>query len=107
MIDNHKTFICVNNRFRVLSQFMDLIKCIKSNNLREMKSILKKNHKWKLKCNLDLSATGKTVDSCTEKINHTAGNDIFYYHNSLTLLDLRTHRNGFSLKKQKNRDLFM
>lgn len=49
MMDNYKTFICINIKVRILSQFMDLMKCIKSNDLHEMKSVLKKSYKWKLK----------------------------------------------------------
>lgn len=84
---------------------MDSIRCIKSNDLQEMKSLLKKSHKWKLKCNLDLCIVGKTVDFWTEKINH--GDNIFYCYHSLTLLKLGIHTDTFFFNKQWNQDILV
>lgn len=72
-----------------------------------MKSLLKKSHKRKLKCNLDLCVVGKTVYSCTEKVNHTVGDNIFYCYNSLTLLELGKHTGTFFFNKQWNQEFLV
>lgn len=86
---------------------MDSMWFTKNNDLQEVKSLLKKSHKWKLKCNFDRCIVGQTVNFCTEKINHIVGDNIFYCYNSLTLLELGIHTDTFFFNKQWNHDILV